>query len=100
MVNNEVNKTLIEIFESATMDDGQGGKESLFLPDKSDINYEFEDFEDGVLPKSLVDIIDIDPQTGNFVSKDYPDILIGTIYDVFDARDEKIMNMEMMEEVE
>ena len=41
---NEVNKTLIEIFESATMDDGQGGEESLFLPDKSDINYEFEDF--------------------------------------------------------
>lgn len=61
---------------------------------------DFEDFEDGVLPKSLVDIIDIDPQTGNFVSKDYPDIIIGTIYDVFDARDDKIMNMELMEEVE
>ena len=44
MVNDVINKTLIEIFESATMDDGQGGKESLFLPDKSDINYEFEDF--------------------------------------------------------
>ena len=44
MVNNEVNKTLISIFESATMDDGHGGTESLFLPDKSDINYEFEDF--------------------------------------------------------
>ena len=44
MVNDVINKTLIEIFESATMNDGQGGKESLFLPDKSDINYEFEDF--------------------------------------------------------
>lgn len=44
MVNDEVNKTLISLFESATMDDGHGGRESLFLPDKSDINYEFEDF--------------------------------------------------------
>ena len=49
---------------------------------------DFENFEDGELPSSLIDIIMIDPKTGNFVSKDYPDIVIGTIYDVFDAREE------------
>lgn len=42
MVNDEVNKTLISIFESATIDDGHGGRESLFYDDKRDINYEFE----------------------------------------------------------
>ena len=49
---------------------------------------DFESFEDGELPSSLSSIITIDPKTGNFVSKDYTDIVIGTIYDVFDARDE------------
>lgn len=44
MTNTEVNQTLISIFESATIDDGYGGKESLFYPDKRDINYEFESF--------------------------------------------------------
>lgn len=45
MVNNEVNDTLISIFETATIDDGHGGRESLFYPDKHDINYEFEPFK-------------------------------------------------------
>ena len=44
-----------------------------------------DDFEEGVLPASLTAIIDVDPKTGNFVSKEYPDIVIGTIYDVFEA---------------
>ena len=44
---------------------------------------DFENFEDGELPSSLTDIIMVDPKTGNFVSKEYPDIVIGTIYDVF-----------------
>lgn len=53
-----------------------------------EMTYEdFEDFEDGELPKSLMDVIDVDPQTGYFVSKEYPDIVIGTIYDVFDAKE-------------
>lgn len=47
-----------------------------------------DDFEEGVLPSSLTAIIDVDPKTGNFVSKEYPDIVIGTIYDVFDAVEE------------
>ena len=44
-----------------------------------------DDFEDGVLPAGLSSIIDIDPKTGHFVSKEYPDIVIGTIYDIYDA---------------
>ena len=42
MVNDKVNDTLISIFETATIDDGHGGKESLFYDDKHDINYEYE----------------------------------------------------------
>ena len=45
MVQSYVNDVLTELFESVTMDDGNGGKESLFLDDKSDINYEFEPFK-------------------------------------------------------
>ena len=49
---------------------------------------DFDNFDDGELPTSLTDIIMVDPKTGNFVSKEYNDIVIGTIYDVFDAREE------------
>ena len=41
--------------------------------------------EDGKLPSKLEKIIDIDPITGNFVSKEYPDIVIGTVSDMLDA---------------
>lgn len=52
---------------------------------------EFDSFEnEGELPEILRQYITIDPLTGNFVSKDHPDIIIGTIYDVFDARDAAI----------
>lgn len=41
MVQSYVNDVLVELFESAVMEDGS----SLFEADKSDINYEFEDFK-------------------------------------------------------
>lgn len=41
MVQSYVNDVLVELFESAVMKDGS----SLFLDDKSDINYEFEAFK-------------------------------------------------------
>jgi hypothetical protein len=41
--------------------------------------------EDGTLPIKLEKIIDIDPVTGFFVSKDYPDIVIGSVNDMLDA---------------
>ena len=59
----------------------------------------FDEFEDGEIPSSLSSIIDIDPKTGNFISKDYPDIVIGTIYDVFDAYEESMSRMEAAEEI-
>ena len=60
----------------------------------------FAKFEDGELPASLSAIIDIDPKTGNFVSKEYPDIVIGTLYDVFDAYEEIESRNEAVEEAE
>lgn len=59
---------------------------------------EFDDFEDGILPPSLASIITVDAITGNFVSKEYPDIVIGTIYDVFDAKEEYLNRMELIPE--
>ena len=41
--------------------------------------------EEGVLPSKLESLIDIDPITGLFVSKEYPDIVIGKIVDMIDA---------------
>jgi hypothetical protein len=55
---------------------------------------ELENFENGILPSSLSDIITVDPITGNFVSKKYSDIVIGTIYDVFDAVEERLNDLE------
>jgi len=53
-------------------------------------NDEIEAFmEDGVLPPQLNKIIDVDPVTGDFVSKDYPDITIGYMTDIIDLVDEK-----------
>lgn len=41
--------------------------------------------EDGSLPSKLDKIVDINPKTGFFVSKEYPDINIGTISDMIDS---------------
>lgn len=52
-------------------------------------NLTVEDIEaledDGTLPSKLEKIIDVDPITGFFVSKEYPDIIIGNINDMIDA---------------
>ena len=77
-----------------------------FIRDKfNDVLYnmsseDFDDFEEGELPKALVGLIEVDPKTGSFVSKDYPDIVIGTIYDVFDAKEERARREEEMDEYE
>lgn len=52
---------------------------------------EFDKFLEGELPKSIDDIVDIDPNSGGFVHKEYHDIVIGTIYDVFDAMEDKTL---------
>lgn len=45
---------------------------------------DIEKFMDGELPSKLQKIVSIDPKNYNFVSKEYPDIVIGTIYDILD----------------
>ena len=59
---------------------------------------DIDNFEDGELPSSLSNIITIDPTNGNFVAIDYPDIVIGTIYDIFDAIEERANEMELFGE--
>lgn len=59
---------------------------------------DLENFEEGILPASLTPIIEFDPKIGAFVSKDYPDIIIGTIYDVYDAFEEKADSEEPFEQ--
>lgn len=61
---------------------------------------DFEKFEDGDIPNDLINIVDIDPKTGNFVSKQYNDIVIGTINDIFDAKEDKMNNFELEYEIE
>lgn len=61
---------------------------------------EIEDFEDGDMPKAMLEIVDVDPITGKFMSKEYKDIVIGTIIDVLDAKEEKINALEFENEVE
>lgn len=47
---------------------------------------EFEAFEnDGKLPASLTKIISVDPATGHFVAKQFPDVVIGTVNDFLDS---------------
>ena len=41
--------------------------------------------EEGKFPTKLEKIITIDPVTGNFVAKEYPDIVIGTVNDMIEA---------------
>jgi hypothetical protein len=45
---------------------------------------DIEDFMEGVLPTALDSIIELQPETGNFISKQYPDVVIGSIHDIFE----------------
>lgn len=45
---------------------------------------DIEKFIDGELPSKLQKIVMLDPKTFNFVSKEHPDIIIGTIYDILE----------------
>lgn len=46
---------------------------------------EFNNFEDGELPESLNKIVTMDLLNGTFMSKEYPDVVIGRFYDIYDA---------------
>ena len=59
--------------------------------------YEIIEFcEDGEMPPSIANIIDVDPVSGNFVSKKYPDVKIGSIDDILDRYE----YVNMMDDVE
>ena len=42
--------------------------------------------EEGELPSEIYNIADIDPNTGNFMSKRYPEISIGKLSDVLELQ--------------
>ena len=58
---------------------------------------DIENFYDGVLPSSLAKIVEIDPLTNNFVSKEHPDIVIGTIYDILEKNGDKFTEVAISE---
>jgi hypothetical protein len=45
---------------------------------------EFE--EEGEIPSDILKIVDIDPKTGNFVSKNFPNVVIGSMYDILEIK--------------
>lgn len=49
---------------------------------------DFNAFEEGKLPSALDKIIKLDASTNNFVAKNYPDVVIGTIFDILEAREQ------------
>ena len=46
--------------------------------------------EDGEIPKSILKIVDLNPTTMEFVSKQYNDVVIGSIYDILDVSENKV----------
>ena len=52
--------------------------------------------EDGEMPSVISNIIDVDPVSGNFISKKYPDVKIGSIDDILDRYE----YVNMMDDVE
>lgn len=54
---------------------------------------EIDKFEDdGKLPAALEKIVVYDPSTNLFVSKEYPDVVIGNMYDILDASEYIMVN--------
>ena len=54
---------------------------------------EIDKFEDeGKLPSGLEKILEYDPSTNLFVSKEYPDVVIGNMYDILDASEYILKN--------
>ena len=42
--------------------------------------------EEGNIPSEILKIVDIDPKTGNFVSKNYEHVIIGNMYDILESK--------------
>lgn len=48
---------------------------------------DLDDIEDGVLPPAIEKLVVLDPTTSNLMCKEFDDVVIATIYDLFDLRD-------------
>lgn len=59
---------------------------------------DLDEIEDGVLPSAIEKIVVLDPKTSRLMSKEFDDVVIATIYDLFDLR-EYLMNKKV-EEIE
>ena len=62
----------------------------LYSMDSSD----FEKFEEGILPSAMTKIVEMDPVTGAFMAKKFPDVRIGTIHDILDAEEDYYNSVE------
>lgn len=56
-------------------------EEALNSIDQSDI----DNLEEGKLPSSIEKIVTLDPLTNNFISREFPDVVIGNIYDIIES---------------
>ena len=59
---------------------------------------DLDEIEDGVLPSAIEKLVVLDPKTSRLMSKEFDDVVIATIYDLFDLR-EYLMNKKV-EEIE
>ena len=59
---------------------------------------DLDEIEDGILPSAMEKLVVLDPKTSRLMSKEFDDVVIATIYDLFDLR-EYLMNKKV-EEIE
>lgn len=59
---------------------------------------DLDEIEDGVLPSAIEKLVVLDPKTSRLMSKEFDDVVIATIYDLFDLR-EYLINKKV-EEIE
>lgn len=59
-------------------------EEALNALSEDDVD-KFED--EGKIPLSIEKIVDFDPNSNNFVCKEYPDVIIGNIFDILEVYD-------------
>ena len=48
---------------------------------------DLDEIEDGVLPSAIEKLVVLDPKTSRLMSKEFDDVVIATIYDLFDLRE-------------
>ena len=59
-----------------------------------------EDLENGILTPELQKLVDVEPRTGNLVSKEYPEIVIVPIYALYEMIEESVEEDQQSDETE